>query len=128
MAAIREIVWLKLLRNMSTSPIAMATSNKSSIVQRDPLLGEIFLRMVSEAMGIARAAGYPLDAITSPEKMLTETSDVVPSLLQDFRLGRNVEIDALLYAPLQFAREASWRPRRSMPSQGSCNVSPTIRA
>jgi ketopantoate reductase len=84
----------------------MATSNKSSIVQRDPLLGELFLRMVREAMGIARAAGYPLDAITSAGKMLAETSDVGPSLLQDFRLGRHVEIDALLFAPLQFAREA----------------------
>jgi 2-dehydropantoate 2-reductase len=105
-ASIRESVWLKLLRNMSTSPIAMATSNKSSIVRRDPMLGEIFLRMVREAMEIARAAGYPLDAITSPEKMLAETSDVVPSLLQDFRMDRQVEIDALLLAPLQFAREA----------------------
>ena len=105
-ASIRESVWLKLLRNMSTSPIAMATSNKSSIVQRDPMLGDIFLRMVCEAMEIARGAGYPLDAITSPEKMLAETSDVVPSLLQDFRTDRQVEIDALLLAPLHFAREA----------------------
>jgi 2-dehydropantoate 2-reductase len=104
--AVREIVWFKLLRNMSTSPIAMATSNVSSIVRRDPLLGDVFLRMVNEAMSIARAAGYPLDERTSAKKMLAATTDVVPSLLQDFRAGRRVEIDALLFAPLQFARAA----------------------
>jgi len=104
--AIREAVWFKLLRNMTTSPIAMATQNKSSIVKRDPLLGDIFLRMVDEAMSIARAAGYPMEGITSADEMLAATTDVVPSLLQDFRLGRRVEIDALLFAPLAFARVA----------------------
>jgi 2-dehydropantoate 2-reductase len=38
--------------------------------------------------------------------MLAATTDVIPSLLQDFRLGRRAEIDALLYAPLAFARAA----------------------
>jgi 2-dehydropantoate 2-reductase len=84
----------------------MATQNRSSIVKRDPVLGDIFLRMVDEAMSIARAAGYPMDGITSADRMLAATTDVVPSLLQDFRLGRRVEIDALLVAPLAFARAA----------------------
>lgn len=38
--------------------------------------------------------------------MLEETTDVVPSLLQDYRLGRPMEMDALIFTTLAFARAA----------------------
>jgi 2-dehydropantoate 2-reductase len=103
---IREAVWLKLLRNMSSSSIAAATLNTSGIIKRDPLLREIFKRIVRETMNIAQAYGYPLDHLANEEKLVAETNDVAPSLLQDYQRGRAMEIDELIFAPLAFGRYA----------------------
>jgi 2-dehydropantoate 2-reductase len=97
---VREIVWLKLLRNMSSSSIAAATLNSSGIIKKDLFLREIFKRIVRETMNIAYAYGYPLDHLTNEEKMVAETNDVVPSLLQDYQRGRLMELNELIFAPL----------------------------
>lgn len=101
-ASIRKAVWLKLLRNMSSSSLSAATDSSTAMVRADPALAEVFVRIVEETMAVADAAGFSLDA--DPRRMLDETSDVIPSLLQDIRLGRPVEIEELLMAPLHFAR------------------------
>ena len=103
--SIRREVWLKLLRNMSSSSISAATGSTTGAVKQDARLAETFRRIVSEMMDVARASGFPLVGLTDPDQMLASTDDVVPSLLQDLRIGRKVEVGDLLEAPLRFARE-----------------------
>jgi 2-dehydropantoate 2-reductase len=103
--SIRLEVWLKLLRNMSSSSISAATGSGTGTVKQDARLAETFRRIVSEMMDVARASGFPLVGLADPDQMLAATDDVVPSLLQDLRIGRKVEVEDLLEAPLRFARE-----------------------
>jgi 2-dehydropantoate 2-reductase len=103
---IREAVWLKLLRNMGSSLISAVTQQRAAIVKTDPLLGTLFTRLVEETLRLAHAYGYPLDALANVQKLLDESPDVKPSLLQDYERRRPVEIDELIFAPLLFARAA----------------------
>jgi len=103
---VRCMVWSKLLVNMSGSAIALATENRSSVCRTDPALADIYSRAVREGLEIARAHGYPLDAIVDPERLLDGLHDHKPSLLQDYEAGRRMELAEIIAAPMAFARAA----------------------
>jgi len=103
---IRGLIWSKLLLNMSGSTIALATGNKSSISREDPELREIYLRLMREGLAIAAAHGFPLDDVIEPERVLADIPDHKPSLLQDYELGRPMEIGEIVRAPQAFGRSA----------------------
>jgi 2-dehydropantoate 2-reductase len=103
---IRRSVWLKLLRNVSSSPISVITGNNASAIIGDTMLEQVFLRLISETMEIAEAYGYPLTDEVSPREMLQATLNVVPSLLQDFQRHRPMDVAEILLAPLAFASAA----------------------
>jgi 2-dehydropantoate 2-reductase len=100
-ADIRQNLWSKLLWNMTASMLALLTEQPVSVSARPPLT-EIFGRLWREALAIARAHGIALPA----EVPAPSTLDHKPSILQDYELGRPMEIEALLMAPLAFARVA----------------------
>lgn len=103
---IREIIWLKLLFNMSGSAIALATGNRSSISRKDPELGEIYRRIIWEGLRISAAHGFPIDDSVDVDRILSQVPDHKPSLLQDYELGRPMEIGEIVRAPQAFARIA----------------------
>jgi 2-dehydropantoate 2-reductase len=92
---IRETIWSKLMTNMSMSVLCLLTGQTAKGVRDDPALRSLVPRLLDEAQAVGQSC-YP-DVMrvartgASPEHK--------PSLLQDFELGRAMEIDALVRAP-----------------------------
>ena len=105
---IRKSVWSKLVQNLSTAALCTLTGATVKQVREDAGLGAIAKNLGLEAKSIARAHGVdPEGAPTRPGG--GQSSGAIahkPSMLQDYERGRPMEIDALLAAPLEFARAA----------------------
>jgi 2-dehydropantoate 2-reductase len=101
-ASIRETIWTKLLTNMSMSVLCLLTGQTARGVRDEPDLQEIIPCLLDEANAIAQSSfpGVKRLARTGP------APDHKPSILQDYELGRAMEIDALVRAPAAFARAA----------------------
>jgi 2-dehydropantoate 2-reductase len=99
---IRETIWSKLLTNMSMSVLCLLTGQTARGVRDDAALADVIPRLLDEANSVAQRY--------IPEvKRVTRTGpapDHKPSILQDYELGRAVEIDVLVRAPAAFARAA----------------------
>ena len=102
MTEIRETIWSKLLTNMSMSVLCLLTGQTARAVRDDPALADVVPRLLDEANSVAQSC--------FPEvKRVTRTGpapDHKPSILQDYELGRAMEIDVLVRAPAAFARAA----------------------
>jgi len=99
---IRESIWSKLLTNMSLSVLCLLTGQTARGVRDDPALREVVPRLLEEANAIAQSCIAEVKRVTrtgpAPEHK--------PSILQDYELGRAMEIDVLVRAPAAFARTA----------------------
>lgn len=104
---IREVIWRKLLTNMSGSALALAIQGTSSSVQMDEALKEIHRRITREGLAIAAAHGYRLEAPSAPAKKAAGPLNHKPSLLQDYEQRRPMEIADIVLAPVAFARAAN---------------------
>jgi 2-dehydropantoate 2-reductase len=101
-ARIRETIWSKLLTNMSMSVLCLLTGQTAKGVRDDPDLHDVVPRLLDEANSIGQS-------YIAEVKRLTRTGpapDHKPSILQDYELGRAMEIDVLVKAPAAFARAA----------------------
>src|SRR5882757_3238338 len=99
---IRETIWSKLLTNMSMSVLCLLTGQTARAVRDDVALRDAIPRLLDEANGIAQ---HYIPAV----KRVARTGpapDHKPSILQDYELGRAMEIDALVRAPAALARAA----------------------
>ena len=99
---IREAIWSKLLTNMSMSVLCLLTGQTARAVRDDPALREVVPRLLDEANATGQSC-------IPDVKRLSRTGPAPehkPSILQDFELGRAMEIDALVRAPAVFARTA----------------------
>lgn len=101
---IREIIWRKLFINMTGSVIALVTGNKSSISGQDPELEVIYRRVMAEGLRISAAHGFPMESLVDVDAILANLPNHKPSLLQDYELGRPMEIAEIVRAPQAFAR------------------------
>jgi len=105
---IRQVVWAKLVQNLSTAALCTLAGATVKEVREDPGLGELSKRLAAEARAIALAHG--IDAAKAPQRPGGgQSSGAIshkPSLLQDYERGRPMEIDALLIAALEFGRAA----------------------
>ena len=87
---------------MSMSVLCLLTGQTARGVRDDPALQDVIPRLLDEANGIAQSC-YPA------VKRVTRSGpapDHKPSILQDYELGRAMEIDTLVRAPAAFARSA----------------------
>src|SRR5258708_1390290 len=101
-ARIREAIWSKLLTNLSMSVLCLLTGQTARAVRDDPALREVIPRLLDEANSIGVRYVPEVKRITRPGP----APDHKPSILQDYELGRPMEIDALVTAPAAFARAA----------------------
>ena len=99
---IRETIWSKLMTNMSMSVLCLLSGHTAKALRDDPALHDILPRVLDEAQAIAQSC-YP--GVTRATRT-GAAPEHKPSLLQDFELGRAMEIDALVRAPAAFARAA----------------------
>ncbi len=101
-ARIREAIWSKLLTNMSMSVLCLLTGQTARAVRDDPALRDVVPRLLDEANAIGQSCIADVKRVTrtgpAPEHK--------PSILQDYELGRAMEIDVLVRAPAAFARAA----------------------
>ena len=104
---IRYDIWHKLMANLTGSTVALILGQPSS-VQKTPLVNRMCRRAHAEALAIAAAHGVVLD--DSPDVRYGPKRvyfDHRPSILQDYDLGRPMEIESIVRAPVAFARSAS---------------------
>jgi 2-dehydropantoate 2-reductase len=99
---IREAIWTKLLTNMSMSVLCLLTGQTARAVREDPALREVVPRLLEEADSIARSCFPDVQRATRSGPAPNHK----PSLLQDYEIGRAMEIDVLVRAPAAFARAA----------------------
>ena len=101
-AQIREAIWSKLLTNMSMSVLCVLTGQTARAVRDEPALRDVIPRLLDEANGIAQSCFPQVKRVsrTGP------APDHKPSILQDYELGRAMEIDVLVRAPAAVARAA----------------------
>jgi 2-dehydropantoate 2-reductase len=101
-AQIRETIWSKLLTNMSMSVLCLLTGQTARGVRDEPALQQVIPRLLDEANAVAQSCVANVKRVArsgpAPEHK--------PSILQDYELGRAMEIDALVRAPAAFARAA----------------------
>src|SRR5712672_4122080 len=99
-AEIRETIWSKLLTNMSMSVLCLLTGQTARAVRDDPALQDVIPRLLDEANRIAQSYIPDVKRVTRAGP----APDHKPSILQDYELGRALEIDVLVRAPAAFAR------------------------
>ena len=104
---IRQAVWDKLLINFGSS-LCVPLGEPIAALLEDPRLREARERLFAEGRAIAHAHGVrPEDA--PPRLGGAQTSGATqhkPSMLQDYELGRPMEVEAILAMPCAFARAA----------------------
>ena len=95
-ARIRDDVWYKLWGNLTLNPICALTNASTGPALDDDLVRDFVSRAMLEARAIGERIGCPI--AQSPEDRHAVTrklGDFVPSMLQDARAGRALELDAL---------------------------------
>jgi 2-dehydropantoate 2-reductase len=100
----RTAMWEKLVTNISGSVLGLVTQSPSSVWRLDPGLKEIFLRAAREAASIPAAHGFPLSLNFDSGSLLAPATGHKASILQDYELGRPMEVAEIVLAPLAFAR------------------------
>lgn len=105
---IRQAVWGKLVQNLSTAALCTLTGATVKEVRGDPDLAVLSKRLAEEAKLVARAHGVEPEGAPQRPGGGQSAGAIAhkPSLLQDYERGKPMEIDALLAAPLDFARAA----------------------
>jgi 2-dehydropantoate 2-reductase len=103
---IRYDIWHKLMANLTGSAVALILGQPST-VQKTPIVNQLCRRAHAEALAVAAAHGVMLD--DSPDVRYGPKRvyfDHRPSILQDYDLGRPMEIESIVRAPIAFARSA----------------------
>ena len=103
---IRYDVWHKLMANLTGSTLCLILAQPTTI-QATEMINRLARRAHAEALTVAAAHGVALD--DSPDVRYGPKRvypDHRPSILQDYEYGRPMEIEAIVRAPLAFARKA----------------------
>jgi 2-dehydropantoate 2-reductase len=103
---IRYDIWHKLMANLTGSTLCLILAQPTTI-QKTEMINRLARRAHAEALAVAAAHGVVLD--DSPDVRYGPKRvypDHRPSILQDYELGRPMEIEAIVRAPLAFARSA----------------------
>jgi 2-dehydropantoate 2-reductase len=105
-ADIRRSIWAKLLINVGSSALGVVTGETVKAVMADAALADLRRRAHEEGRRIALAHGVDPEGAPLPPPHESGGPPHKTSMLQDYELGRPMEIDAILMAPLWFARSA----------------------
>ncbi len=101
---IRRAVWSKFATNAAFNTTCALTGARQCDVARDPVLGRAAHAIMSEIEALARASGSGVAG--SLDDRMTQAREKgihKPSTLQDFEAGRQIELGALVDAPLELA-------------------------
>ena len=99
-------IWKKLMLNIVTGPLGAITGATSRFILTDDNLAPLAERITAETMAIARSCGI-VDVTNPTARQAATATDHKPSMLQDYEAGRRPEIDTLIGALLDIARQRS---------------------
>ena len=104
---IRRQMWHKLLRNLSSAPISVLTGARVREINGNADTAQLARALFLEGAAVAASHGFAgladeVDTVIAPGKGALQ----VPSMRQDYDLGRPMEIDSMLWIVQQFARAA----------------------
>ena len=103
----RATLWRRLLVNIAGSVVCSIIEAPIGAHQADPAMGELFKRLTAEGSAIAAAHGVDVALGSVPPGAPHQfPPQHKPSFLQDYERRRPMEIEAILKAPLAFARAA----------------------
>jgi 2-dehydropantoate 2-reductase len=105
---IRQAVWDKLVINFGSS-LCVPLGEPIAALVEDPALHATRERLFAEGRAIARAHGVDAEGAPRRPGGGKQTSGAIlhkPSMLQDYELGRPMEVEAILAMPCAFARAA----------------------
>jgi 2-dehydropantoate 2-reductase len=103
---IRRSVWAKLVINLWSSSIGVVTEATVRDNLADPGLAALRPVMQGEGRAIAAAHGVRTEGAPLPPPPPAGGPRHKTSMLQDYEQGRPMEVEAILMAPLWFARAA----------------------
>ena len=93
---IRDDVWYKLWGNLTLNPICAITGATTQPALDDDLVREFISATMLEAREIGARIGCPIEQTPQDRHEVTrKLGDFTPSMLQDARAGRPLELDAL---------------------------------
>lgn len=103
---IRSALWYKLWGNATTNPISALTGASTDRIMADPLVLQTSDAAMHELAAIAAALGHPIPHSPAERHAITRKLGVFKtSMLQDREAGRPLELDGLLGAPREIARQ-----------------------
>ena len=95
-ARIRDDVWYKLWGNLTLNPICALTNASAGPAMDDDLVRALVSAAMAEARAIGERIGCPIAQAPEDRHVVTRRlGDFVPSMLQDARAGRPLELAAL---------------------------------
>lgn len=103
---IRAALWAKLFVNISRSPLGVLTGMSERQLAQDPGTLAITMAVMREAQAVARAHGIEVAFDEARQSDPQKRSEHRSSMLQDWDLGRPMEIDGIVRAVQDFARAA----------------------
>lgn len=105
---IRPEIWKKLILNAATLPPAALTGMHAGGMTANPEVHELITETALEAVTVARALGYDIDAderVDAIHTLLQKAGPAKASMLQDFEAGRRTEVDVINGAVVRAADE-----------------------
>lgn len=105
-SAIRHAIWSKLLVNISRSPLGVLTGSTERGLAENPQTLAITLAIMREAQAVAAAHGIDVTVDEAAQSDPARRSAHRSSMLQDWDLGRPMEIDGIVSVVQEFARAA----------------------
>jgi 2-dehydropantoate 2-reductase len=106
-ARIRNEIWLKLLGNATLNPLSALTRASLADIVTSPVTNDLVRTLMEEVDAVARALGVEVP-LTIEKRMAGAAAmgEHRTSMLQDLEAGRPLEVDALVGAVVELARDA----------------------
>jgi 2-dehydropantoate 2-reductase len=101
---IRDVIWSKLLRNISSGVLAVLTNSPSREFFVEPSCVDAARAIYVEVQAIAKALGCAPEVNIEAQLKSAGLTTHRPSILQDLDQGRPMEIGAMFEVPLELAR------------------------
>ncbi|HEY8296968.1 MAG TPA: 2-dehydropantoate 2-reductase [Candidatus Baltobacteraceae bacterium] len=104
--AIRRALWRKLLGNVSLNPVSALTRSSVAAMIDDPQTRALLRALMEETIAVASAVGCD-PQIDAEERIgfASRLGNVKTSMLQDLEAGRTLELDPIVGAVVELARE-----------------------
>ncbi|UCH03892.1 MAG: 2-dehydropantoate 2-reductase [Candidatus Thorarchaeota archaeon] len=105
---IEGVVWTKTIVNCGINPIGALTGMTNGEIYNDTRLRSLVVKLVQEAVDVAKAIGVSLtadDPIRYALGTAKATGDNINSMLKDIQMCKQTEIDAITGEVVRLARE-----------------------